>query len=239
MAIILMLFPVLPICALFGRIKGANIMYRLFRFFGNLWLIMIGISHKTSYESKPDPTQQYVFVANHIAYLDAVTIISSIKHDFRPIGKHELLKVPVFGQLYKFCVITVNRTNADDRARSLNDLRKVLAQGISVLVFPEGTFNMADTPLKEMYDGAFKLAVETGKKIQPIVFLDTHDRMHYRHFFTLNPGKSRAIYLTPIDPANYPEADYKVLKNLLETQMSAKLISYKASWINPKYFNHS
>jgi 1-acyl-sn-glycerol-3-phosphate acyltransferase len=238
-AIILLLFPILPICMLLGKIKGGNLMYKLFRFCGNLWLVFIGIPHKTSYESRPDPNEQYIFVANHIAYLDAVTIISSVKHNFRPIGKHELLKVPVFGQLYKFCVVTVNRSNADDRARSLNDLRKVLAQGISVLVFPEGTFNMADAPLKEMYDGAFKLAVETGKKIQPIIFLDTYDRMHYKHFFTLNPGKSRAIYLTPIDPGNYPGADHKHLKSLLEEQMSAKLIAYKASWINPKYFNHS
>jgi len=133
-------------------------------------------------------------------------------------------------------VITVNRSNAEDRARSLNDLRKVLARGISIVVFPEGTFNMGDTPLKEMYDGAFKLAIETGKKIQPILCLDTYDRMHYRHLFTLNPGKSRAIYLKTIDPAYYPHADAKALKSILEHQMSDKLIALKATWINPSYF---
>jgi 1-acyl-sn-glycerol-3-phosphate acyltransferase len=235
--IILLLFPVLPFGMLLGRIRGGNFMYRAFRVCGNIWLVLIGIPHKTYYEAYPDPNEQYIFVANHIAYLDAVVIISSVKHDFRPIGKYELLKVPVFGQLYKFCVITVNRSNQEDRARSLNDLRKVLAKGISILVFPEGTFNMGDTPLKEMYDGAFKLAIETGKKIQPILFLDTYDRMHYRHLFTLNPGKSRAIYLTPIDPNVYPDVDAKGLKVLLEKKMSDKLIEYKATWINPSYFN--
>ncbi|MEY4728766.1 MAG: hypothetical protein RLZZ390_1290, partial [Bacteroidota bacterium] len=59
-------------------------MYRLFRVCANIWMILIGIRHTTSYESKPDPNEQYIFVANHIAYLDAVTIISSVKHDFRP-----------------------------------------------------------------------------------------------------------------------------------------------------------
>lgn len=219
-----------------GRIRGGNFLYRLFRGCANIWMVLIGIRHTTTYESKPEPNEQYIFVANHIAYLDAVTIISSVKHDFRPIGKYELLKVPIFGQLYKFCVITVNRSNAEDRARSLNDLRKVLAQGISIVVFPEGTFNMGDTPLKEMYDGAFKLAIETGKKLQPILFLDTYDRMHYRHFFTLNPGKSRAIYLKTIDPADFPQADAKALKSILEQQMSDKLIALKATWINPSYF---
>ena len=237
--IILLLTPCLLVCFTLGRIRGGNIMYRLFRGCANVYLILIGIPHRTSYESIPDPNEQYIFIANHIAYLDAVIIISSVKHDFRPIGKYELLKVPIFGWLYKFCVVTVNRSSAEDRARSLNDLRKILARGISVVVFPEGTFNMGDAPLKEMYDGAFKLAVETGKKIQPIIFLDAFDRMHYRHWFTLLPGKSRAIYLHPIDPADFPGADAKALKQVAIKRMSEKLIEKKASWIGENYLSGS
>jgi 1-acyl-sn-glycerol-3-phosphate acyltransferase len=199
----------------------------------------VGIRQQYFYESKPSSNQQYIFIANHIAYIDAVITILSIKNHFRPIGKFELLKVPIFGFIYKFCVVTVNRSSPEDRARSLDDLRKILARGISVLVFPEGTFNMADAPLKEMYDGAFKLAIETGKPLQPILYLDAFDRMHYRHFFTLTPGKSRSVYLEPIDPADYPNADHKALKKIAEEKMSSKLIEYKASWINKKYFQKS
>jgi hypothetical protein len=61
--------------------------------------------------------------------------------------------------------------------------------------------------------------------------------MHYRHLFTLNPGKSRAIYLSPIDPNAYPDADAKALKIMLEKKMTEKLIDYKATWINPTYFH--
>ncbi|MBM3443958.1 MAG: 1-acyl-sn-glycerol-3-phosphate acyltransferase [Bacteroidetes bacterium] len=237
--IILLLSPCLLVCFFMGRIKGGNIMYRIFRICAKIYLVLIGIPHRTSYESRPDPDEQYIFIANHIAYLDAVIIIASVQHDFRPIGKYELLRVPIFGMLYKFCVVTVNRSSAEDRARSLNDLRKILARGISIVVFPEGTFNMRDTPLKEMYDGAFKLAVEMGKKIQPIVFLDAFDRMHYRHWFTLTPGRSRAIYLHPIDPADHPEADAKQLKEMAAQQMAEKLIEYKASWIANDYFTRN
>ena len=212
-------------------------MYDLFRFFGRLWLLMIGIVHTTHYESKPDPSKQYIFIANHIAYLDAVIIIDSVKHHFRPIGKFDLLKVPIFGFIYKFCVITVDRSSPEDRARSLNDLRKILARGISVVVFPEGTFNMTNKPLKEMYDGAFKLAVETGKSLQPIIFLDTYDRMNYNGIFSLTPGRSRAIYLNPIDPALYPDITPASLRVVAERQISEKLIEYKASWIDPSNFS--
>ncbi len=214
-------------------------MYDLFRFFGGGWFKLIGIQQSYIYESEPDPDQQYIFIANHIAYVDAVITILSVKHHFRPIGKAELLKIPIFGFIYKFCVVTVDRSNADDRARSLDDLRKVLAKGISIMVFPEGTFNMADAPLKEMYDGAFKLAVETGKPLQPILYLDAFDRMHYRHFFTLIPGRSRSVYLDPIDPAQYPDADHKALKKIAELKMTEKLLEYKASWIHQKYYQPS
>ncbi len=231
------LFPCLILCLPLGRIKGGNIMFDLYRFLGRLWYWMLGIRHSNHYESTPDPNGQYIFIANHISYLDAVDIILTLKHDFRAIGKFELLKVPIFGFLYRFCVVTVNRSSAEDRARSLADLRKMLAKGISIMVFPEGTFNMADGPLAQFYDGAFKLAVETGKPIQPILLLDTFDRLHYRNVFTLTPGRARAVYLAPIDPAQHPGADHKALKELAIKHMSDKLIEYRASWINPNYFH--
>ncbi len=237
--IVFVLFPCLFLCLPFGRIQGGNYMYDLYRFFGNLWLRLIGIHHTIIYESKPVKDEQYIFIANHISYLDAVVIISSVLHDFRPIGKHELLRIPIFGFLYRFCVITVNRSNPEDRTRSLNDLRKILSRGISAVIFPEGTFNMIATPLKEMYDGAFRLSIEMGKKIQPILLLDTYDRLHYESIFRLTPGISRAIYLDPIDPLELGITDPKILKEKVSDIMAKKLIDYTASWINTKYLNQT
>lgn len=227
------------ICFPLGKTLGGNIMYGLFRIFGRWWFWLIGIHQEYIYESTPASNQQYIFVANHISNLDAVIAVLSVRHFFRPLGKAELLNVPVFGFIYKFCVVTVNRSNVEDRARSLDDLRKVLAEGISIVVFPEGTFNMGSHPMKALYDGAFKLAIETGKPIQPILFLDAFDRMHYHHIFTLTPGKSRSVYLKPIHPSDHPKADFKDLKQIVNEEMSQKLLEYKASWINPTYFKIS
>ena len=131
--VILLLAPIVALSMPFGRIRGANMMYDIFRVLAQSMLYLIGIHHTTRYAGpRPDPHEQYIFVANHISYLDAIVIIPSVKHHFRPIGKYELLKIPIFGFIYKFCVITVNRSNAEDRARSLDDLRKVLARGISI-----------------------------------------------------------------------------------------------------------
>ena len=47
------------------------------------------------------------------------------------------------------------------------------------MVFPEGTFNMTTQPLKEFYDGAFRVAIETQTPVKPVLFLDAYSRMHY------------------------------------------------------------
>ena len=235
-AAIIVLIPCLLVCLPLGKFRGGNIMFSIYRILGNFLMPLLGIRSYNIYESKPDPNEQYIFIVNHISYLDAIAVILAIKHHFRAIGKYELLKVPIFGFLYKFCVITVNRASPEDRARSLADLRNTLSLGISIAVFPEGTFNMGDSPMAEMYDGAFKLAVETGKKLQPVLFLDTYDRLHYRHVFTLTPGKSRAVYIDPIDPADYPGADPKALKAIAKQKMSEKLLEYRASWIGEKHY---
>jgi hypothetical protein len=61
--------------------------------------------------------------------------------------------------------------------------------------------------------------------------------MPYESLFLMTPGKSRAVFLSPIDPAEFSGIDVKELKSIAEKKMSDKLIEYKASWINNKYFN--
>ncbi len=85
--------------------------------------------------------------------------------------------------------------NASNRARSVIKLKAVLKKNISVVIAPEGTFNMTDKPLKEFYDGAFRIAIETQTPIKPILFLDAYDRLNYKSIFSFTPGRSRAVYL--------------------------------------------
>ncbi len=55
----------------------------------------------------------------------------------------------------------VNRENASKRAESIKQLNQFFAQKISVFICPEGTFNTTHKPLKDFYDGAFRIAIET------------------------------------------------------------------------------
>lgn len=216
---------------LFGRIKGGNLIYEGCKVWADFWFFLIGMPHRNIYETPLRANTSYIFVANHISYLDAAIIPKTFRHPVRPLGKIEMAKVPIFGFIYKNVIVTVDRSSAVNRARSVQLLKSVLQKGISVLVFPEGTFNLTQKPLKSFYDGAFRIAIETRTNIKPVLFLNTYDRMHYRSIFSLNPGYNRCIFLPEIDVAQYTLQNVEKLKNDVYQLMDAKLRAYKASWI--------
>ena len=229
----LLLFPFVIIASFLGKIRGGNIIYRICQLWADTMMLFWGIRHQNIFEVPHDNTKQYVFVFNHISYMDIPVIMKAIqKQHFRVLGKAEMAKVPVFGFFYKNAVVMVDRSSAEKRARSLIKLKSVIKKGISVVIAPEGTFNMTTKPLKEFYDGAFKIAIETQTPIKPILFLDTYDRLNYKSIFTLSPGRSRAIYLDEISVTGLSGKDVSRLKEKVNGLMEEKLIAYKASWIS-------
>lgn len=230
-AIMLMLFPFVLLAALLGRIRGGNLIYRICMLWADTWFFLVGIWHKNIYEQRMNTDQQYIFVANHISYLDAPIIVKAIRRPIRALGKAEMTKVPVFGFIYRFAVVQVDRGNADNRAKSVRNMKSILKKGISIFVFPEGTFNMTNNALKDFYDGAFRVAIETQTPVKPVLFVDAYDRMNYKSIFSLIPGRNRAIFLEEITADGLTLADLPLVKRKVYDLMDKKLHEYKASWI--------
>jgi 1-acyl-sn-glycerol-3-phosphate acyltransferase len=237
-SIMLLLFPFVLFSALFGRITGGNMIYRLCMLWGDLWFFLVFIFHRNYYEQRMDTNQQYIFVANHISYLDAPIIVKTIRRPIRALGKAEMGNVPVFGFIYKYAAVRVVRGNADDRAKSVRNMKSILKKGISIFVFPEGTFNMTPNPLKDFYDGAFRIAIETQTPIKPVLFLDSYDRMNYKSLFSLTPGKNRCIFLEEISVEGMTLQDVPLLKQKVYGLMDSKLREYKATWIKTLDVSH-
>jgi 1-acyl-sn-glycerol-3-phosphate acyltransferase len=215
----------------FGRIKGGNLIYAACKVWADIWFPLVFIFHRNIFLEKPDPEASYIFVSNHISYLDSAIIPKTFRHPLRPLGKVEMSKVPIFGFIYKNTIVTVDRSSAANRTKSVHSLKAILRKGISVLVFPEGTFNMTHRPLKDFYDGAFRIAIETGTPIKPVLLLDSYARMNYKTIFSLNPGKSRAVFLQAIHVDEFTLNDAGKLKEKVFAIMEAALLEYKASWI--------
>lgn len=216
-----------------GRIRGGNLIYKACIVWADIWFFLMFIRHKNIYMGNGKSDQSYIYVSNHISYLDSAIIPKTFRYPVRPLGKIEMAKVPIFGFIYKNVIVTVDRSSSANRTKSVQVLKSVLRKGISVLVFPEGTFNTTHQPLKEFYDGAFRIAIETGTPIRPVLFLDTYTRLNYKSIFSLNPGKSRSLFLPPVPVDGYSLKDISQLKAIVMQQMEAALVEYKASWINP------
>ncbi len=226
--VMLLLFPFIVVASLFGKVKGGNMIYSICRFWADVVLFLWGIRHSNIFEAPKANGHAVIFVFNHISYMDIPFMLKAFrKEPIRILGKAEMSKVPVFGYIYRKATVMVDRESDVGRTRSVHQLKKVLAKNISVVMAPEGTFNMTNKPLKDFFNGAFKIAVETKTPIQPVLFLDAYDRLNYHSIFSLSPGKSRAVFLNEIMPSN----DTALLKQKVYSEMETALLRYKASWI--------
>lgn len=213
-------------------IKGGNLIYKFSRFWGDMFFIMLGIKHWNIYETPFDKNKEYIFVSNHISYLDIPMMMKVVRgQKMRILGKAEMNKIPIFGSIYKRGTVSVERDNPVARSKSVKKLIAFIHLKISVFICPEGTFNTTHLPLKSFYDGAFRIAIETQKPIQPILFLDTYDRLNYKSIFSLNPGKCRGVYLSATSTKGLTIKDVPFLKQKIFNQMEEGLRRYKVSWL--------
>lgn len=229
--LMLLVFPLVVTASFFGPIKGGNAIYRICIIWGDIWFPLVGITHKNIYESPHDKKRSYIFVSNHISFLDAAVIVKTFRQPLRALGKKETSGIPVFGFIYKNAIVTVDRSNPADRSRSVSKLKAILRKGISILIFPEGTFNETGNALKSFYDGAFRIAIETQTPIKPVLFPDVFDRMPYGKLFSLTPGKCRAIFLEEISVEGLTIDDIAALRLKVYSQMEERLLHYGINWI--------
>jgi len=201
--------------------------FRLCMLWADVWFFLIFIFSKRSFESPHDKERPYIFVANHSSLLDAAILSKAFRQPLRPLGKVETSKVPMFGFIYRKAIVTVDRSSPVNRAQSVRILKSILAKKISVLFFPEGTYNETNLPLKDFYNGAFRVAIETQTPVKPVLFLDAYSRMHYQKIFSLNPGRCRIIFLDEIPVTGLKISDTDDLKWKVYEIMERKLTEYR------------
>lgn len=221
---ILCAFPLFIIVSVGNNARSRHLVYGIIHYWSRWWLWMIGMS-PTRHGPHPPPGR-YIYLANHISYLDVLVLFPAIKGYFRPLGKKEISRIPIVGFIYRQIVIMVDRSSLHSRARSLRLLWRVLHHEGNIIIFPEGTFNETGDKLKFFYDGAFRLAINTQSQILPMVFPDTVHRWHYSGWWKFWPGTNRIVYLQPVDARGMTMADLPALKQKVFQMMEEELKKY-------------
>lgn len=172
--------------------------YRANRALSWLWLKACGYTLEVEGWERVDPARTYMFVANHTNMLDLPVTGFFLQHYYKSLVKDELRYVPIFGFLIRVSSVRVNRTSPESRRHSTQVISDKLKNGISFLLFPEGTRNKTDQPLKSFYGGAFKTAIMAQVPVVPMVYLD-HRYLQPVSSLRFYPGNIRVRILDPIE----------------------------------------
>lgn len=195
--------------------------YFLHHLFTPTFLTLAGVRLRVEGKSKLDSAQSYVIVGNHNSALDFILHAHAFPGVFRFLAKQELQKIPVFGFVVKKMCLVVDRRSAMSRARSVVALKQQLAEGWSIFIYPEGSRNASNMPLAPFYDGAFRIAIQTGAPIaiETIVNIE-HIAAQGRG---LRPGTVRIIWEEPIPTKGMVPDDIPALKEKVVNLMLARL----------------
>lgn len=166
----------------------------------------------------------FVLVANHMSLADIICLFCLGKH-FKWLAKKSLFKIPVFGWTMSLMrYIPLERGRHGSIRDSFELAREWLEKNTSVLIFPEGTRSKSGK-LSEFKNGAFKLALLTGKPIVPIVIRGTEKVMTKGRISIGANVRGSVKVLEPIDVSRYQPNAHEALKKDVWELMSRDLAS--------------
>jgi 1-acyl-sn-glycerol-3-phosphate acyltransferase len=150
-------------------------------FFQGLWVDWLlrtnGIHIRLEGMENLKQDQSYILVSNHTSILDIPALISAAPFPVRFLAKKSLLWFPIFGWVLYFSGhILIDRQSAQSALRSLKKAPSLLKEGISIIVFPEGT-RSPDEEVKEFKRGAFLLARHSKFPVVPISIIGTYEML--------------------------------------------------------------
>ena len=149
-----------------------------------------------------DPTQSYVYMSNHQSNFDIPVLLAYLPVQFRWLAKAELFKIPIFGRAMRGAgYVKIDRFNQEAAFESLNEAAEKMKNGVSVMIFPEGT-RSRDGKIKSFKKGGFVMAVDAGVPIVPVVLKGTWTLMD-KSSLKINTGEVSLNLKAPIATTDY------------------------------------
>jgi 1-acyl-sn-glycerol-3-phosphate acyltransferase len=120
------------------------------------------------------PPRAVVYMSNHQSHLDIPILYATLPSPtIRMLAKTELFRIPLWGRGLRAAeFIEVDRSNHARAVRSIDDASRLLRDGVSIYLAPEGT-RSRDGRIGKLKKGGFHLALETGAPIVPVAIRGT------------------------------------------------------------------
>lgn len=170
-----------------------------------------------------DPEGHYVFIGNHQSNLDIPVLFEVLKKNrIRFVAKNSLFEIPIYGKALAHAGhICIDRENRRSAMKSLNEAVEKAKDGISPVIFPEGTRNTELDELMDFQVGGMIIALKSGLPVVPIVMTNTGRIMGKGQLIIDNRPVVRVKALPVIDPSDYTLKEREKLKDDLYEMMNA------------------
>ena len=212
----------IPVLLLSIRKKDYKYAYQFIRLwcFGMFYGMGFRYELKKLTDKKIDKNTQYVFISNHTSIMDVMLpCILMPNHPLCYVGKKELVKIPIFGTIYKRICVMVDRSSAKSRADVYRRCAERMEEGQSIVIFPEGGVpDDTSVVLDHFKDGAFILASKHHSPLAVFTFVGLKEMFPFDHSKGF-PGKVK-VYFNDILP---PEKSKSELKALAHSEIKKTL----------------
>jgi 1-acyl-sn-glycerol-3-phosphate acyltransferase len=204
--------------------------HRCARAWSRLILKTTGVRVTLDGAARITPGATYVFVSNHQSIYDIPVIFASLPYQLRIIAKASLARFPVLGwHLRRGGHLFVDRRKPD-RSGILNRWRALVSEGLSLIIFAEGTRSW-NGRVGRFKAGSFLLAIEAGLPIVPLAVIGTRQVMPKGRLRT-EPANVELVIHDPIAPpalANPSARDAKALADRVRAVVAATVESRQFS----------
>src|SRR5215212_5241966 len=134
--------------------------------------------------------ESYVFLSTHQSWMDIPVMLGYLPRQLRIAAKREVFHIPFLGwHMRRSGQIPINRGSTAESIESLQRAARLLGEGISAFLFPEGT-RTRDGSLQPLKKGGFRLAIESGLPLVPVTITGTRRAM---------PRGSMALRAGPVE----------------------------------------
>jgi 1-acyl-sn-glycerol-3-phosphate acyltransferase len=190
----------IPWCWLTGNVLP---LYKGTRFMLSSSCRLAGVRFNTTGLENVPRDRACIFMSNHVSNLDPPALISLIPGRTSAFMKRSLMELPVLGTGFRMGeFIAVDRSgNAADARASVAAAERVLAKGVHMTTFVEGT-RSPDGRMLSFKKGPFFLAMSAGAPCIPVSIHGT-EKILRKGSLRMHPGIANVVFHPPIDPAGF------------------------------------
>jgi 1-acyl-sn-glycerol-3-phosphate acyltransferase len=180
------------------------------------WLILAttGVEVDVTGLERLERGKTYVFVANHQSIYDIPCLFWSIPFQLRIIAKESLGSFPMLGPHLKRTGHMLVDRSKPDRSGIFGWASRLTSNGLSLIVFPEGTRSRTGV-MGKFKGGSIMLAMQAGLPIVPISVIGSRHVMK-KGELTTRPGHVRLIVHDPIETAANAEPSVHEVRELAD-----------------------